>query len=86
MLVYHGSYCVVVKPSFDVVIGGIADDRVIDTINYYIEEIEAGRDSVELVNLTLKQLSYQKPNNQVCFCNQQALSYLRFQKSYEVSK
>jgi hypothetical protein len=38
---------------YDVIVGGIADDRVIDTINYYIEEIEAGRHSKELVELTL---------------------------------
>jgi hypothetical protein len=68
----------------DVVIGGIADDRVIDSINYYIEEISIGRASDELVSLTLKQLSYQKPNDQICFSTEKSLASLRFLKSYEV--
>jgi hypothetical protein len=69
----------------DVVIGGIADDRVIDTINYYVEEVRSGRASKELTDLTLRQLSYQTPNDQVCLRSERALRHLRFLRSYEVS-
>jgi hypothetical protein len=68
---------------YDVVFGGIADDRVIDSINYFIEEIAAGRSSEELVQLTLKQLSYQKSNDQICFKTSKSLQAVVFAKSYE---
>jgi hypothetical protein len=71
---------------YDVIKGGIADDRVIDSINYFIGEIAAGRASDELTSLTLKQLSYQKPNDQVCFATQEARSPLTFLRSYEVMR
>jgi len=71
---------------YDVVSGGIADDRVIDTINYYIEELTAGRSSDELLNLTLKQLSYQKPNDQVCFSTNRSIDSLTYIESYEVAR
>jgi len=72
--------------SYDVVSGGIADDRVIDTINYYIEELTSGRFSDELLNLTLKQLSYQKPNDQVCFSTSRSIESLTYIESYEVAR
>jgi len=69
---------------YDVIIGSIADDRVIDTVNYFIEELTSGRLSEELVSLTLKQLSYQKPNDQICFATKKAVESVAFLRSYEV--
>lgn len=71
-------------PAYDLIVGSIADDRVIDTINYYIDELANDRASEELLNLTLKQLSYQEPNDQICFATKEALMCLEFVESYEV--
>lgn len=58
---------------FDVVEGGIADDRVVDSVEAYIN----GYADVEH---TLRQLIYHKPNRQVCILNQEiADKYLHFQ-------
>lgn len=48
---------------FDYIEGGIANDRVIDTINLYM----AGLMSIDV---TLKRLSLHLPNNQICLLNQ----------------
>lgn len=61
---------------FDIVEGGVADDRVIDAVEAYIN----GYADVER---TLRQLVYHKPNHQVCILNQEIVDkYLQF-KSYE---
>ena len=61
---------------FDIIEGGVADDRVIDAVEAYIN----GYADVER---TLRQLVYHKPNHQVCILNQKiADMYLQFQ-SYE---
>ena len=52
--------------SFDYVEGGVADDRVIDTINLYI----GGLLDIET---TLERLSAYKPSNQICILNQEIL-------------
>lgn len=48
---------------FDYVEGGVANDRVIDTVNLYM----SGLLSVEM---TLQRLAYHRPNNQICLLNQ----------------
>lgn len=48
---------------FDYIEGGIANDRVIDTINLYM----AGLMSMDVA---LKRLSLHQPNNQICLLNQ----------------
>lgn len=56
----------------DYVEGGVADDRVIDTVNMYLQ----GFISQERA---LANLRYLKPNNQICILNQQLLNkYLKF--------
>lgn len=61
---------------FDIVEGGVADDRVIDAVEAYIN----GYADVER---TLRQLVYHKPNHQVCILNQEIVDkFLQF-KSYE---
>ncbi len=61
---------------FDIVEGGIADDRVIDAIEAYIN----GYADVEH---TLRQLIYHKPNHQVCILNQEIVDKCLQFKSYE---
>lgn len=61
---------------FDIIEGGVADDRVVDAVEAYIN----GYADVEH---TLRQLVYHKPNYQICILNQEiADKYLQF-KSYE---
>ena len=51
---------------FDVVIGGITDDRVFDTIQLYL-------DGLIDQSAALQRLQYDKPNLQYCFRNQQTI-------------
>ena len=61
---------------YDVIEGGVADDRVIDAVEAYIN----GYADVEH---TLRQLVYHKPNYQICILSQEIVDkYLLF-KSYE---
>ena len=63
---------------FDYVEGGIANDRVIDTIKFYIGGIldEAS---------TLRQLAFHKPNNQICILNQELLNkYLKYVRTVSI--
>lgn len=57
---------------YDYIEGGVADDRVIDTVNMYIQGF-ISRDRA------LNNLRYMKPNNQICISNQDLLNkYLKF--------
>ncbi|MCI5507381.1 MAG: DUF3990 domain-containing protein [Bacteroidales bacterium] len=63
---------------FDIIEGGIANDRVIDAVEAYIQ----GYADVEH---TLRQLIYQKPNYQICILNQDIVDkHLRFQSHERV--
>ena len=57
--------------NFDVVIGEVADDDVFDAITLYESSI-ISRDDLIL------RLRTKKLNDQLCFCTQNALSYLEF--------
>lgn len=58
--------------NYDIIEGGVANDQVIDTI----EDYETGRITAEQA---LDQLKYKKPNNQICFRNQEIIDkYLHF--------
>ncbi len=64
---------------YDVIEGGIANDRVFNTIELYgqglINETEA-----------LRRLQYEKPNNQICILNQQVIDqYLHFLESRTIN-
>ena len=52
--------------NFDVVIGGIANDRVFDTIQLYL-------DGLIDQSAALQRLQYDKPNLQYCFRNQKII-------------
>ncbi len=59
----------------DIVIGGVANDKVFNTIERYLDRLI---DKAEAI----KRLRYEKPNLQVCFRTQEAIDeYLRFEGS-----
>lgn len=63
---------------YDIIEGGIANDRVIDTIRLYMYgDMEK--------STALKRLSEHQPNHQICFLNQEASDkYLTFIESIEL--
>lgn len=56
---------------YDIVIGPVADDRTMETIQLYIADILTAEEAV-------KRLKYNKANNQVSFHTEKSLQYLRF--------
>lgn len=63
---------------YDIIEGGVADDRVIDAVEAYIN----GYADVEH---TLRQLVYHKPNYQICLLNQEmADKFLQYQSYKKV--
>ncbi|MCL2405466.1 MAG: DUF3990 domain-containing protein [Defluviitaleaceae bacterium] len=57
---------------FDIVIGGVANDRVFDSIHFYLEGLI---DKAKAIN----RLKYGKPNIQYCFRNQAVINeYLKY--------
>ena len=61
--------------NFDIIEGGVADDRVIDTV----EAFKAGQVSEEMA---LAELAKHQPNNQICILKQEVVDrYLQFKKS-----
>ena len=60
---------------YDIIEGGVANDRVIDTV----EAFKAGQISEEKA---LRELSKHQPNNQICILRQAVVDkFLKFQKS-----
>lgn len=62
------------KPNeyYDIIIGPMADDRVYNTIELYIENIASKEQTLQSLRFPLK-------NNQICFRNQNTLNeYLKF--------
>ena len=60
---------------YDVVTGGVANDKVFNTIQLFLDGLIDKEES-------LKRLRYDKPNMQYCFCNQKMINkYLRFVSS-----
>ena len=49
--------------NYDYIEGGIANDRVIDTVNLYISGLMSS-------DIALKRLAMHQPNNQICLLNQ----------------
>lgn len=64
--------------NYDYIEGGIANDRVIDTVNLYIQGLIGSA-------AALQQLAYYKPNNQICLLNQSMTDkYLQFYGSERI--
>lgn len=57
--------------AYDIVIGPVADDNTMETVQLYISGILTSDEAV-------KRLRYSKVNNQVSFHTEKALAYLRF--------
>lgn len=63
---------------FDVVEGGVANDRVIDTVEAYMSNLMP-------LETALQNLAQHRPNNQICIRSQNVLDkYLHFIESYNI--
>ena len=63
---------------FDVIEGGVANDRVIDTIEAYLANLMP-------LDMALRELSRHRPNNQLCITSQEVIDlYLEFVESYQI--
>ena len=52
---------------YDLIEGGIADDRVIDTVNLYMLDMIPAETAIQ-------RLAQHRPNNQICLLNQQLIN------------
>jgi len=81
MIVYHGGTEIVGHPvakAFDYIEGGVANDRVVDTVNLYMAGLMDKATA-------LSRLSEHQPNNQMCLLNQEiADKYLIFDGTEEI--
>lgn len=59
---------------YDLVIGGVVNDKVFNTVELYFDDLI---DKKEAIN----RLRYEKPNLQMAFRTEKALSYLKFEGS-----
>jgi hypothetical protein len=63
---------------FDYIEGGVADDRVIDTVNLFIAELINEQEA-------LKRLSLYQPSNQMCILKQEIINkYLKYYGSEQL--
>ena len=62
---------------YDIVIGGVANDKVFNTVELYFEGLIDKKEA-------LKRLHYEKPNLQVCFRSEAVLESLHFEGSESV--
>lgn len=62
---------------YDLVIGGVANDRVFNTVELFFDGLI---DKAEAI----KRLQYEKPNLQMAFRTERALSYLKFDGSVKL--
>ena len=67
------------RHGFDIVTGKIANDNIGETVSYVIAGIMRKEDAVG-------RLKFQKINNQLAFCSERALSYLKFCSIYEIAE
>jgi hypothetical protein len=65
------------RHGYDLMTGKVANDNVGETVSYVV----AG---VMPKEMALEQLKFQKINDQVAFCSQKSLQFLKFVKSYEL--
>ncbi|MCI6537972.1 MAG: DUF3990 domain-containing protein [Lachnospiraceae bacterium] len=63
--------------SYDIVMGGVANDKVFNTVELYFDQLIDKREAIN-------RLRYEKPNMQICFRTEAALSKLCFEGSVEV--
>lgn len=63
--------------SYDLVVGGVADDRVFNTVELYFDGLIDKREAIG-------RLRYEKPNMQICFRTGKSLELLHFEGSEQV--
>ena len=73
MILYHGSFGKDAT-DYDRVVGGGANDKVFNTVELFFDGLI---DKAEAI----KRLRYEKPNVQICFRTERALSLLHFEGS-----
>ncbi len=67
-----------IASSYDYVEGGVANDRVIDTVNLYMAGLMG-------INTALQRLSMHRPNNQMCLLSQRLIDkYLIYGGTTEI--
>ena len=63
--------------NYDIIEGGIANDKVFNTVELYFSDL------IDKAT-ALQRLKFEKPNNQICFINQEVVDkLLHFESSYE---
>ena len=63
---------------YDVIEGGVANDRVIDTIEAYMANLMT-------LDVALRELATHRPNNQLCITNQEVIdTCMKFIESYNI--
>ncbi len=67
------------RHEYDIVIGKIANDNVGETVSYVMQGIMRKEDAIE-------RLKFEKINNQIAFCTEEALAELTFVESYIVEE
>jgi hypothetical protein len=68
----------VLESNYDLIIGGIANDDVFNTLQLFLDNLIPKQE-------TIKRLQYEKPNIQYCFKSQAVIDeYLHFAGSYEI--
>ncbi|MBR0100408.1 MAG: DUF3990 domain-containing protein [Treponema sp.] len=65
------------KHGFDIISGKIANDNVGETVEYVLAGIMRKEDAVE-------RLRFEKINDQICFCTEEALKTISFKECYIV--
>ena len=73
MILYHCSFGKDAT-DYDLVVGGFANDKVFNTVELFFD---GWIDKAEAI----KRLLYEKPNVQICFRTERALSLLHFEGS-----
>lgn len=68
-----------VQHNYDVVIGPVADDNTMLTVNRYMSGIYTAEEA-------LSRLAYYRVNDQLCLNTEKALKYIRLVRCYEVDK
>lgn len=64
--------------NYDVIAGGIADDKVFNTVELYLEQLISKEEA-------LGRLKYCKPNFQICIINQGCINdYLKYKESRDI--
>lgn len=63
---------------YDVVEGGVANDRVIDTVEAYMANLMP-------LDVALRELARHQPNNQLCIASQEVIdTSVKFLESYNI--